>query len=82
MPIKTIQHFGNITFKHKGQGLFPDPCIKIRKGAGKQFVKNWFDPTTAFTVEVVAPLTKKYPKRKKQPFQTVCLYALKKRGKK
>jgi len=77
MPVKALGKLPRIMFKHTQAGI-PDPCIYARKGAGKKLVKNFFDPTTAFTVEV-GTLLKKQPKKtirkqKKAPLKKYCLW--------
>jgi len=80
MPLGQLNHFGKVSFKHLKAGI-PDPCIKVRKGAGRVFVENYFDPTTAFSVEVVGLIDPSSARRSKtarlgrvKQKQTVCLW--------
>lgn len=73
MPAKALKHLAKVTWKHTKAGI-PDPCIRVRRGAGKEFVRNFFDPTTAFQVEVGTIVNGKKKKIKKQPYQKVCLW--------
>lgn len=68
--------------KHTSAGI-PDPCIRVKKGAGRVFLKNYFNPFGAFEVEVGTLLRKgrilpmkesEVKKLKKAKYQKVCLY--------
>jgi len=90
MPIrKLVKHIGNhhnslLSFsqKHTKAGI-PDPCIRVKKGTGRVFVENFFDPSTAFDVAVRPHLEKAKILKKKEPKvhklkrakkHTVCLW--------
>lgn len=77
MPLKALGKLPKVMFKHTKSTLnLPDPCIYARKGAGKKLVTNFFDPTTAFQVEVGTLLKQKKParKQKKPPMKKYCLF--------
>jgi len=87
MPVKSLKHLGNLTLKHTKAGI-PNPCIRLRKGSGKVFLQNFFDPSTAFDVEVSSllmggNLIKKKEsavhKLKRAPKVTTCLFGKGKR---
>ena len=74
MPVKALGKLPRLMFKHTKAGI-PDPCIYARKGAGKQLISNFFDPTTAFNVEIGTLLKKKnIRKQKKAPLKKYCLW--------
>ena len=87
MPVKSLNNLKKLTFKHTKAGI-PNPCLRIRKGSGTIFLRNVFDPTTAFNVELTTILTsgKLIPKKesavhklKKAKKVTVCLFAKKRK---
>lgn len=82
MPVKALKRLGKITIEHTKAGI-PNPCIRVRKGSGKVFLQNYFDPSTAFDVEVTSLLMGGHliPKRespvqklKRAPKVKVCLW--------
>jgi len=84
MPFKSIKHLGNLTIKNSKAGLPKNVCIKLKKGSGKVLMQNFFDPTTAFDVEVSSLLMGGHliPKRKSPvqklknaKFVNYCLFA-------
>ena len=67
-------------WEHTKAGI-PDPCIKVRKGSGKEFTRIIFDPTTIVDVELGTLVggkktarKSKVRKLKKQPKVKVCLW--------
>jgi hypothetical protein len=71
--VKTTKKTTPIFYKHKfGIG---DPCIRIEKGSGHEFVVNFFTPDAP--LKVVTEWNKKPKKRKKRPLKTYCLFAKK-----
>lgn len=48
--------------------IFPNPCIKMRKGSGKQLAKMVFNPADVVSVEILPALdTLEHRKTKETP---------------
>lgn len=79
MPLNNLKHFGRITYK---TAFVPDPCIKVRKGAGKSFLKWYFDPATVFEMQrdiVTGKKSRTFSGISKTKSQEICLYAKKRK---
>jgi len=79
MPVKALKSLWKTTWEHSQVGFnYPSPCVRLRKGADKEFLKTFFNPIGGLQVEVGTLLqgtkTKKVRKVKKQPFKDFCLF--------
>ena len=74
MPVKALGKLPKLMWEHTKAGI-PDPCIYVRKGAGKKLLSNFFNPLTAFNVEVGTLVKKKTRRKQPKPkFKKYCLW--------